>query len=409
MVAGMSFTTTAAAATVNNWICHGPVGQGNYVYVAPGSVNGHDRHDTDIIPPGLFGASGDAIYDSGQNWNPTTQVTYLPGTGGKTACQVPDGPVDTTTVSICRWQGDGSATWLQESILKSAAAAIAAAPTGNDAKDIIPSFDYTVMSGSTPSTTSVGLNSGEAGQLFDGTAILANGCIDAGAMIKVCVASTSDSAPYALTSIRFNALTGTSGTGIGEGAASKDGSGTYPTDGWGNIVPALAKSAFPYYLTASYPGVNATAGADWITSASCPTQVIPVVTTSPTPTASPSTSPSTSPTTIATPTPAVSAKGPGEVAVVVPVAEASPSTSVSAEAKETNAPVATPEPVVAEDPTAMPITPEPATVPTVVNAGGGMPGSQLPIWALAMAIVGAIITAGSTVRLATSRRTDIPT
>jgi hypothetical protein len=63
---------------------------------------------------------------------------------------------------------------------------------------------------------------------------------------------------------------------------------------------------------------------------------------------------------------------------------------------------------VAEDPTAMPITPEPATVPTVVNAGGGMPGSQLPIWAVAMAIVGAIITAGSTVRLATSRRTDIP-
>lgn len=402
-ITGMAFSTTAAsAASANNWICHGPVGKGNYVYVPPGSLNGHEKHDTDIVPPGLIGVSGDAIYDNGQNWNSTTEATYLPGAGGKTACEVPDGPVDTSTVTICNWQGDALATWQQQSILKSEAATIAANPTGNDRKDIIPAFDVTDTSGGTPTTTSVGLNSGEAGQMFDGTAIFANGCVDAGAMIKICVASSSDAAPYALTSVRFDALTGTSGTGTGEGASAKDGNGIYPTAGWGNIVPAIAKGDFPYYLTGSYAGVNATAGADWISKASCPTQIISVITPSPSPTTTPTSAPSSTPTT----TPAGSSGGTTDSAFTAPVLDASPSASPLATEAEIAVPLITPEPAEASK---VPRTPESDTVPTVVNAGGGgsASGGQLPIWALVMAIVGAVGAVGASVRLAMSKRAHL--
>ena len=392
---GMTFSATAAsAATANDWICHGPVGQGNYVYVPPGSLSGHEKHETDIVPPGLIGASGDAIYDNGQNWNPTTQATYLPGAGGKTACEVPDGPVDTSTVTICSWQGDALATWQQQAILKSEAAAIAANPTGNDRKDIIPAFDVTVSSGGTPTTTAVGLNSGESGAMFDGRAIFANGCVDAAAMIKICVASTSDSAPYSLTSVRFDALTGTSGTGTGEGASAKDGNGIYPTAGWGNIVPAIAKGDFPYYLTGSYAGVNATAGADWISKASCPTQIISVITPSPSP--SPTPTPTSAPSSTPTTTPAGSSGGTTDSAFTAPVLDASPSASPLATEAEIAVPLIAPEAAEA------PRTPESDTVPTVVNAGGGSaPGGQLPVWVLLTAAVGAI---GASVRLATHRR-----
>lgn len=406
-VTGLAFSTPATAATANDWICHGPVGQGNYVYVPPGSFSGHEKHKTDIIPPGLIGTAGDPIFDNGQNWNPTTQATYLPGTGGKTACQVPDGPVDTSTVTICSWQGDFLATWQQQSILKTEAAAIADNPTGNDRKDIIPAFEMTVTSGGTSKTTSVGLNSGESGQMFDGRAILGNGCVDAGAVIKICVASSSTSAPYALQSVRFNALTGTSGTGIGEGAAAKDGNGIYPTAGWGNIVPAIGKDRFPYYLTGNYAGVNATAGAEWIVKAACPAQILSFVSPSPTPTATPTST--ATPTDAPTIAPAGSAGGTTESAVVAPVAEPSMSASPLAGETAVAVPLITPEPAAASKTPRTPTTPESDTVPTAVNAGGGSsaPGGQLPIWALAMAIVGAIGTAGASVRLATSKKAGI--
>lgn len=406
-VTGIAFSTTAAsAATANDWICHGPIGKGNYVYVPPGSLSGHEKHDTDIVPPGLIGASGDPIFDGGQNWNSTTQATYLPGAGGKTACEVPDGPVDTSTVNICSWQGDALATWQQQAILKSEAATIAANPTGNDRRDIIPAFDLTDTSGGTPTTTSVGLNSGESGQMFDGTAIFANGCVDAGAMIKICVASSSEAAPYSLTSVRFNAVTSAGGNGTGEGSIAKDGNGIYPTAGWGNIVPAIAKGEFPYYLTGNYAGVNAAAGADWISKASCPTQIISVVTPSPTPTTTPTSAPSSTPTTTPSTAPAVSTEGPTDTGFIVPLIEALASGSPLAAETAIAVPLITPEPAVASND---PRTPESETVPTVVNAGGGggVASGQLPIWALVMAVVGAVGIIGASVRLATSKRTDL--
>ena len=92
---------------------------------------------------------------------------------------------------------------------------------------------------------------------------------------------------------------------------------------------------------------------------------------------------------------------PGPTVSATATVTATPSPAVAP--SETATPVVTPEPAVTPEPVV--ITPEPATAPTVVNAGDGSsaPQSGLPLWAMALAAVAAIGAAGASVRLASKK------
>lgn len=100
-------------------------------------------------------------------------------------------------------------------------------------------------------------------------------------------------------------------------------------------------------------------------------------------------------------TPATTTATPGSGTVAAPVVSASASATPSATASASATPIVTPEPAVTASPEPAVITPEPATAPTVVNAGDGSsaPRSGLAMWAMVLAVVAAIGAAGAGLRL----------
>ena len=110
----------------------------------------------------------------------------------------------------------------------------------------------------------------------------------------------------------------------------------------------------------------------------------------------PTSTPTSTPSVV--PTPGVVADTTAAIVAATPTVTAEPTPTASA--------IITPQPATSPTPEPVVITPEPATAPTAINAGGGSsaPEQGPRMWALALAAAAALGAAGSSIRLATSKK-----
>ncbi len=221
---------------------------------------------------------------------------------------------------------------------------------------------------------------------------------DEHALVSVCMASGSPSAPYALEQCWRPPIINGKGVAHKEGPANDPVVGVFPGVTWGNIVPPVTHKS-----GAEFAGLNWNADGQRIWNAGC-VYVVP---------AEPALAPAPAPAPAATdfcpdldgvqwenydcntPQP-VPAEAAVSAAPVVAVVAPSPATTAeSVQPAAVTAPAAGTAPQVAA-------VPETATVPAAVPAGGGPGVPAAPVWVACLFILSCLSAAGSAARLVSS-------